>query len=612
MGLVLYTIPPQRNWSRNPIRIKAGTDLPLSTVGLYIQCRVLFGVGDAAPTEVISYPLTPDSSGMVDIDLKTLVDKLLTLQLPTLGDAITKVSSQFGTVAIELVEYSIDLPDGGTPLDGGSYTIYKGGVAYERWQGSAWFDSYYTTHKFLSYMGGQRTVQPWQPNWLSYLHMNDTSLDVNMVVGLYYTDGTEDVTTLSFPDGATAESNKIYHLRVGYDQLGLGAIDPTKRVHYYTVKLQSDGTDLTETISFLMDYTPNYEQIAFTFFNSIGGIDTLLILGEQKKTVVRDFDLVDLNTSRSNMGGEILPAQSAMNTVQEQITYKGNIGFTEDARQHDLRRELFMSRNIYQAQQSRWWPVNVTDKSVDKGALFAQVRDCDIEWSYAYSNENYTPLWEDLGTAAEPLLSCPVVSIVATDTSASISFTHAPGPINRYRVQFYTAADVAVGSEQVFTIPFGNPITASITGLTESSSYKFTIWMDDTDSGYTKTCTTGYTFSTAAAPPVPPEGLFQIIVAPAANPAARITNVVSDGASVILDSPATFPVMESSGAVTGVGIEGTVDVQVVYTNMSNNQLVLIDAMGTNHTLPGTVSFSGSLTFTGVVVNSSNYVEISVL
>ncbi len=613
MSLVLYTIPPEYNWSRNPIRFKAGTDKPLTTAGLYIQCRVSFATMGGTLQEVVRFPLTPDAQGLVEVDLQRIVDKLMDATLPSQTATVQQIAKHSGTLEVTFVEYSIDNPTGTSVTNAGSFTIIKGGIAYQRWQGQAWFANWYTTRKILSWFGLQRTVNTWQQLWLSYLHLlaNDTGYVVKTQV--YFTDGTNTAgPTFNFPSSGVVTENYLYHIPAGYTQLGIGAVNTAKVVHYYTVGVYKSTTLKSELITCLMDYTPDYRQIQFVFFNSLGGLDTVCLKGEQNEQFGRDYDLIDLNTSRSNVAGTILPAQSAMNRVLEQQTFKGNIGVTDEIQVQDLRRELFLSRSIYTPKNSRWWPVNVVDTTVETGELISQLRELDIEWRYSWANENYTPDWADLGAEPAPTISCPVGTIDATETSASLSFSHQPGPVDRYRVGLFKDSDDSqVGDFVTYEIPFGSTITTVVSGLMPSTAYYWKILMDVTSTGQTVTCD-NYAVTTDAAgdPPPPSTGLMGITLSPSLPGYSHsLSTISSPTAPITLTPPASYLLTKFNTPAAATHPVGTFSISISYSGMLNNTISITDATGAVQS--AVVSYSGTVTFTGVVINSSVTTQITV-
>jgi hypothetical protein len=180
---------------------------------------------------------------------------------------------------------------------------------------------------------------------------------------------------------------------------------------------------------------------------------------------------------------------SRMNRVAEQTSYRANIGVVHGWNLHDLRRELFLSTDIFTRKNNRWWPVNVLDKSADFGPVSAQVKEVPIEWSYAFSNTQYTPEDADMGNALgfEFTTQCPVITYVVTDTTVEVTFTHAPAPVQQYDIVLVDQDDIEI-DRVIKTIPYSAPIVHEFEGLTPETEYRAHLIMRNTDTGETRTC----------------------------------------------------------------------------------------------------------------------------
>jgi hypothetical protein len=491
MPLVTYSIPPATVFSANPIRYKVGTDIDLETVGLYIQCKVEFSaISPESFAEVITFPLTPDSLGIVDIDVSRIANRLVTYAAPTLAKTVQEATAHTGKIRCTFTEYSADLPTGGTPLVMDEIILIKGGLANQRYQSNTWFDNRYPDYKLLTWQPQERDQYPWVNDWITYLHLDADAASVTAKIITTFTDATTNTQTISFP-GSAAVQNKVYHIPAGYINLALDAIDTEKIVHYYTIQIFAGSTAISELVTWYMKMDePGYETFHFNYFNSLGGFESIALTGEHTMQVNRDFELVDTNTSRSNYNSLFVPAMSRMNRVVEQVSFKANIGVTRQWSLHNLRREIFLSDEIYTRKNNRWWPVNVLDKSIDFGPVSAQVKEAAIEWAYAFSNTQFTPD-EDAGLGEaqgfEFTTQCPIVTYVVTDTTIQVSYTHAPAPVQQYDIVLVDQDDVEI-ERVIKTIPYTAPIVHEFTGLTPVTEYRAHLVMRNTDTGETRTC----------------------------------------------------------------------------------------------------------------------------
>jgi hypothetical protein len=490
MGLVLYNIPSSQNFTRNPIRYKVGTDIDVTTVGLYIEALVEFQpMGSATWAEVIRYPLSPDSIGIVEIDLSRIAHRLLEFATPSPVSMVGKdATTHTGNLRVTFTEYDADTnAEGGTPTVTDAVLIVKGGLAHERYQNNVWFDNRYTTNKFLTWLPATREQLPWVNDYISYLHLAADAPDAELLITVTFTDATTDTITIPLPGGAT--ENHVYHLPCGYANCAMAALDPAKKVWKYTVQVMDDTTELSEEVTFIMKYDGQYETFHLSYFNSLGGFESIALTGDHSLTINREYDLVDITTNRSSYNGTTVPAMSRMNRVAEQTSYRANIGVVHGWNLHDLRRELFLSTDIFTRKNNRWWPVNVLDKSADFGPVSAQVKEVPIEWSYAFSNTQFTPESTDIGEALGFAFTtqCPIITYGITDTTIQVTFTHAPAPVQQYDIILLDDADAEL-ERVIKAIPYSAPITNLFEDLDPDTDYRVHLIMRNTDTGETRTC----------------------------------------------------------------------------------------------------------------------------
>jgi len=606
---VLYSIPASTSWSGNPIRFVAGTDTSLDTEGLHIAATIFFRSAAAtAFAEAITFPLTPDAQGLVEIDVANILHRLLSIDPPPQELEVVATANAAGVFYVRFTEKTLANPAGDTPMDTDEFSVIRGGIAYEQWQGSGWFANIYPTpRKILSWYSSTRQLFTWQQLWLSYLHLTAaTTGTVAVEHKVFYTDGTtETLPAIPFPDDE-ALPLRTYHIPAGYDQLDMANADPDKRVHYYTLQVMEDDTALSELITTYPDYRPVYEPTQFLYVNSLGGFDTIAILGEQDEGLRREFELVDYNVSRARLNTYNLPAQGGMNAVSEAQTFRGNIGNTDDATLQDLRRELFLSTQLWEPKYGRWWPINILNSTVGKGMLDAQVRNIQVEWGYAWQNPYFTP--ENIGDEPEPSVACPVGTVDVAFNSGTLSFSHTPGPIDTYSAQLHLDADDStVGSPTLFTIPFGSTMLAAWAGLGYDTAYYVRLTLSASATGYTTTC--DYALTTAAEPEdMPPlDGAWEAEVVLGGAPDAGIQNISFDGMPVAVSS-GYFTITQANPA-SGTVPTGTATLVVVYTNCFHSTIVVTDS--NNDVQERVVSYSGAATFEDFVIDDTTTINVQI-
>lgn len=410
MAVTIIERPGEINFSRNPIRYALQTNTSLATPGLRIDVRILYKIFQGGTYEaLLEVPLTPDSNGRVDIDLNKIIDSLLTYKLPTITSNL--VSSSFEQVCqfyISYREITTAAPDPAWTDDaGGTRFATKGGLPYQLWKGSNYFINYAAANKpFLTWQKSGRSIGPDEISWLTYLHLLDDTTNVSAKVSIYYTDGTStvDAVTLTFPETDVYKYG-LYQIPAGITQLGLADVDPAKQIEYYGIKVVNAATTLKQNYFFYIDYRHTYNTTAFNYFNSLGGFDSVRILGDITREARYESEAAETTVDAAYYNeNELVPMQFTQQ-VTEQIIFKGSVGLMDDDYEMDVKRDLRISKGVYEAKYEKWWLVNLLNNQVNIGSIADPVKDFPIEWTYGIVNENYAP---DQNVGDLP--ACPLIT----------------------------------------------------------------------------------------------------------------------------------------------------------------------------------------------------------
>lgn len=456
--------PADLVFSKNPIRYKATTNTSLSTPGLFIRCRIFYNAALR-----ITFPLSPDSTGAIAIDIRRVIDSLLLFTVPSQTLAVEDLVNQYATCYIELHEITTADPTDADYKTSSTSTVIKGGLAYEIWDRNNYFSSYTNAQKcFLTWYPTGRSMAPWQYHWLTYLHQANTSLVASVEASINYTDGTSaNVSLFAFP-GGIATTNKIYRFPVGAEQTALDAAYPAKKIFNYTIRVL-DGATVLAVYLFKLDYTYDYERVLLHYFGSLGGFDSLRLKGITEPEDSRDAEFAEHYTDGFNTSGQVY-TRNTMAKLSIGETYKSNIGWCDELNTQDLRREIFYSpAPQHRLVNDRWWPVQILNKSVQRGALSAQLREMDIDWAYAFTNENYSPSFVNIPAITCALSISAVIAVVTapdpTNVGYSLSWVNVGG--TPASVDLYVSTDGGVtfadvpGAVQVddthYTYSLGNP-----------------------------------------------------------------------------------------------------------------------------------------------------------
>jgi hypothetical protein len=426
MALKIVETPYQICFSKNPVRYAIVTDTPVSTPGLLIEVELHYRpFGGSTPTRpIIRVPLIPDSNGRTSVDFSTILDSLVSVQLPDFKVRVANAFEQVGIFFIEYREVTAAIPNPPFISDEAKLKyVLKGGLPYERWKGPNFFINFDFAHKnWLSWQAPRKVVAPWEDVWVSYFHLSDKVDYGNVRIRITYTDGTFNETIrLAFPDTTslifnplelnTVRENRqsipmygLYRIPAGMQQLRLDDLAPNKKIHYYELQVCADAIPLVPPFTMVVDYTNNYNRNQLNYFNSLGGFDSVRIEADVTAEVERSATFSEIYPDAYYFNETNLLPKEFTQQVLEKVVYKSNIGYFDDVRRVDILRDLLLSKNVYSPKFSRWWPVNILTKGATIGGQKEQLRDFPIEYTYGFTNESYAPDFVSL----DGLPICPI------------------------------------------------------------------------------------------------------------------------------------------------------------------------------------------------------------
>lgn len=195
-------------------------------------------------------------------------------------------------------------------------------VVYARFNasiyGAEFYDFIKSKKKFLTWKT-VRYVTKESPEYL-FIFSDKAFPAYEVKVKCYYTDGAVGVASKqSVHGGSTA-----YSIAVGYNQLSLGAQD--KDVDYYEVFLESNGSVISEVITFFVDTEAYLNRRYVVFRNSIGGWDTVLFSGTFEYT-----NSITSTNAIANKRGELFLKKEDVNVSRVVSTKSGKYPYSDIA-----------------------------------------------------------------------------------------------------------------------------------------------------------------------------------------------------------------------------------------------------------------------------------------
>lgn len=415
MAITIQERPYEISWSRNQVRYVLQTDTQLATEGLAIELRLYFkAFNGVAFEQVFSQPAYADANGVIEFYPQSVLDALLEYKLPTLTlNTPESMPRQIGLYYIEYREVTTAAPDPAWVNDAAN-TLYviKGGIATERWQGANYFVTYFQANKpFLTWRLGGWLCGQQERMYLYLLMPRGANGTVSAKVKIVYTDQSVDNTvSMLFPDVPTKYA--LYAIPTGMQQLNLAALSPAKRIYYYEISVEDVGDVLATPFRYMVDYRNSYNTTAFNFINSLGGMDSVRVLGEIELSHERETETAEV-TGAYNIDENRLVLHEFMSAVTVQQQFKGNAGFVGKKEQQYLS-ELFYTRYCWEAKFGRWWPLIITSKSFTWAKNTDDLYTVPVEWAYGFKNTQFTPDYAPVATfGACPIITNPQVTLGA-------------------------------------------------------------------------------------------------------------------------------------------------------------------------------------------------------
>lgn len=213
-------------------------------------------------------------------------------------------------------------------------------------------------------LGIAKRVLPNQPE-LMYVLWPDDDFDT-IEVKVNFSDETS--STVSIPHMAVPPLT-VASFPVGYQELGIGAVNPAKTVVSYEVTIAD------QTRVFVVDYTPYRQHRFLVFRNSLGGFDTLACTGEADEST-------EVERKQSN---RVYDAENPYRVQKVEFfnehseLVKVNTGWLSPAEKNWLN-DLLISTEVYEIRGNKQQPVLIKNKSIDRSWRIYEPGSIEIEF----------------------------------------------------------------------------------------------------------------------------------------------------------------------------------------------------------------------------------------
>jgi hypothetical protein len=267
----------------------------------------------------------------------------------------------------------------------GFYQALLAGLKADAYPSNTFYNSYFnaTANKFLTNMPANSMVSRLQPQFLYVCTKTDL---VNIVIKLYYTDGTNSTPSISFAASAST-AGRILIIPVGYTQLNLDAEKTAgKTVQKYEVWCTGASGVISEVRTFYVK--PFYEanEKYFMFLNRLGAFDTACFNGSELRNISTERNkLVKTNSSDTSalITGNVVDDVKVSENVQQKAT--GWMSRSEV----DYLEEFFDSGEIFELGTAQMKKIVILDKDVDLSSRDvgnSEMFGFSFKWQYGWQN----------------------------------------------------------------------------------------------------------------------------------------------------------------------------------------------------------------------------------
>ena len=431
MSILLTERPYIFGFTKNEARYVFNVTNPLS-IGCAVEIKLFvheIQYPDSPAELITSVKLYPSPDGTVTFYANDYLDSLLTVDLPAPGSTVIKNAyNQQLYYWIEYRQVTSILPNNLWVITERTRkrVMMPGGIEVQKYERNNFFENYLIPgKKWLTWLPSNKFVKYEQEHYLSWLRTVDALEAPRVLVYVHYTNGDTTNKTINI---AEWQKSYLFHIPTGVKQLGLDALFPDKKIHYYDVIISDNiGGVLTETYTFYIDYDQQYNWFDWSYMNSISGIDSIRIRGEFTREINRDATEASKITLLGNLNEQVKQGDRTDTSIILSKKWKGDVGYLNTPEEQNALIDMLASTGIFENIDSRWVKVQLLTKTFPLAASDDTKWNFPIEWNYSYDNCVFTPDAQFLGNgtngeAYDPLItSCNIPSDLTANVGPDVS-----------------------------------------------------------------------------------------------------------------------------------------------------------------------------------------------
>lgn len=281
------------------------------------------------------------------------------------------------------------------------YYAMKGGLAKEAWHYKEFFTKIVQENKMpLLFSAAKELTDPEALKFIYWIYPNDDNAAQTLTYTIYCSDGT--TVTKTNTNLLTSGKWSVNCAPAGFNQSGLDALVPlNKSAVKYSIKVTTAGGSVVDEYFFNLDNRNFYDKYFLLYRNSIGGLDTVRLLGEVDLAAAYDRQ----QARRTLPPDWFNSAEITDEATEETFSYTADTGFMSKEQLLKLR-DLFLSREKYclQPSTSNLQPIAITSNKVKFYSNKDNLVSTSIEWQTCFINSFFTP-----GALMPQTRTCPAV-----------------------------------------------------------------------------------------------------------------------------------------------------------------------------------------------------------
>lgn len=319
-----------------------------------------------------------DRAGRTEFQVETLLDAYLQEHLPRLNQLyLERADSLFKRFYLKSSERFGEPPVESAFEDQQLHYVVLGGLDFYEQAAQTWFSSYQQAVKpFLTWQPNDKLATADQPEYL-YFRVEASVSEMRLLVRVHFADSTSVLGLY----GTVPEPRRfeVYCLPVGFYPLNL------QRFHEYAIG-QVVGWDvymgdanevpISEVRRFRLDTSYYPQKRYFLYTNSLGGVDTVLLDGDGKRTITPTQDEAERPADPHydpTLGDAVVLDRSATNVLNVSTRVPSRAALIS-------LQELVLSRRVTMQKDGLYWPGKVKPKAYEADNDAETVRTFEFDF----------------------------------------------------------------------------------------------------------------------------------------------------------------------------------------------------------------------------------------